>query len=191
MYINKLITDTTQYMSNIKHYRESKYPVLLIGVTDKLTIYYTGKDDADFSRLIGFDYNIIEYPSNGGTAVSQPGDLGFYLGIPGKHQGWSLYVYKYLLRWLSTLGINAKIINNDFTIHGKKLMGYTETIDGIYSHSAIFVAMTNSKELIDLVCLKPKNKDVGGFNEYGITNAELIEKVELATTQYLELIGVI
>lgn len=188
MLITKLITNTTQYMYNITYYKKFKTPVLLIGITDKLTIYYTNKNDANFDSLNNIEYTVINYPSNGGTAISQTGDLGFYFGIRGKHQGWCLYIYNNIKLWLKELGITAKIINNDFTIHGRKVMGYTETIDPSYSHSAIFVAMSNSKDLIKTICLKPKNKEFGGFNEYGITISDIIERVEQATYNYITLI---
>lgn len=187
--IFKTFTDSKEYLNIIQQYSNKKEPVLLIGVTTDLTVYTTGKNDTNFEAFKNLNAILIPYKSNGGTAVSAPGDLGIYFRIPKRGTGWCLFIYKELRNFLISYGIEANITNNDLTIHGKKVAGYTEDSDSNYSTGSIFIAMNNSQELVNEICLKPKTRETAGLSDYGLTVDEVIDVIKTATKKYLKLIG--
>ena len=178
-------TDTKEYLNIIARYKNSTEPFLGIGITSQLTVYDTGKGDINLNACSELQAIVIPYVSNGGTAVSNIGDLSIYFGVKGNHSNWCKYMFKSIKLWLISQGINAVEENNDITIHGKKIMGYTEHPHSEYSSGSIFIAMTNSQELVSKICLKPKTRKTAGLNEYGITAYEISEVIITATQNYL------
>lgn len=167
-------------------YRERNEAIVLIATTPKLYVYYTFKNDLNLEKVKELGATIIEYPSNGGSAITAKGDLGIYCGIPGSHSGFSKFIYAEIIQSLRQYGIEANRVNNDLTIHGKKVMGYTSTCINNYTSTAIFIAMHNSTDLINELCLKPKTKDAAGFMEYGITREEVLQMILNAIHKYEE-----
>lgn len=182
--------DTAEYLPIIDRYRNSSQPVLAIGITNQLIVYDTGKNDIDRQICQSYKAIIIPYISNGGSAISNIGDIGVYFGIKGKYFGWCKYVRGAIKQWLMAQGISPHEENNDLTIHGKKVLGYTEHPGAEYSSGSIFIAMTNSQELVNKICKKPKTRKTAGLNDYGITANEISEVIIQATKDYLSLVGV-
>lgn len=182
--------DTTEYLSIIDKHRNSSQPVLVIGLTDQLIVYDVGKNDIDRQSCQLYKVFMIPYVSNGGSAISNIGDIGVYFGIKGKYSGWCKYVRGAIKQWLMAQGISPHEENNDLTIHGKKVLGYTGHPGVEYSCGSIFIAMTNSQELVNKICKKPKTRKTAGLNDYGITANEISKVIIQATKDYLLLVGV-
>lgn len=182
-------TNTNEYLKIVNNSVKNKSTLLGIGISDKLTVYDTNKGHTNFEACERLGAYVIPYVANGSTVVSSPGDLGVYFGIPGRHYGWSVYVRKQLKRFLEIQGLKTIEENNDLTIYGKKVLGYTEHVNDQYSSGSMFIAMTNSQELVNEICLKPKTRFTAGLNDFGFTATEIIEVIEKATKEYLKLIG--
>lgn len=184
--IVKQITDTRTYLDAFRNYRQANLEVLLIGTTTDLTVYDTGRGDINHEAAEKYNAIIIPLTSNGGSAITLPGDIGLYYGTPGHSVGWCKFVFSKLIAWLSTQGILAGIRNNDLTIFGKKFAGYTEHPSDTYSTGLIFVAMNNAQELVREICTKPKTKNTIGLRDFGLIADDIINVVIQATNEYLE-----
>lgn len=180
-------SDTTEYLPIIARHRDCPSPnsLLLIGTTSQLTVYDTGKNDVNLEACERHNAIVIPYVSNGSTAVSSIGDLGIYFGIQGYHQYWCKYIFAALKLYLQSKGVHVKEENNDLTLYGRKIMGYTEHPDSDYSSGSMFIAMTNSQDLVNEICLKPKVRVTAGLNEFGISVNEIAEVIIEATNNYL------
>lgn len=176
---------TVNYLPTIQRYYNSTIPVLIFGVTDVLTVYNTNKKDLNLTYCNFVKAVVINYSSNGGAAVSSPGDLGVYFGNKGNHLTWPKYILQELYKFLMGKGLSPSIENNDLTLYSKKVLGYTTSFDGEYTNCSIFIAMNNSQDLVSNICLKPKTRQTAGFHEYGITKHELIEVIIKSTQNYL------
>lgn len=184
--IIKHISDTRTYLENFAKCRQIKDNVLLIGTTTDLTVYDTNKNDINYDACYDNNAIIIPMISNGGSAVTLPGDIGFYFSSPEYSEGWCKYVFAMVQEWLSSKGILADIRNNDLTIFGKKFAGYTEHPNKNYSFGIIFIAMNNAQDLVRAICTKPKTKDTIGLKNFGIIADEIIEVVINASKSYLK-----
>ena len=187
--IVRSLTHSSDFIPVIISYRETVQPVLILGHTDKLTVYNTLKNDCNLVACEELGAYVISYVSNGGTAVSNVGDLGAYFRIKGKHFKWCKYVINKIQMWLVLHGVNAYIEHNDLLIYGKKVLGYTENDEGEYVSGSIFIAMTNSTDIVKKICLKPKTRQCSGLNEFGITQTEISEVIISATKEYIDLIS--
>lgn len=184
--IVKYISDTLTYLDNFAKCRESQETVLLVGTTTKLTVYDTGKNDIDYVSVYDKEAIVIPVTSNGGSAITLPGDIGFYFSKQGYSEGWCRFVFSKIQEWLSSRGIIADYRNNDLSIFGKKFAGYTEHPNKKYSFGIIFVAMNNAQDYVRAICTKPKTKDTMGLRDFGIIADEIIDVVVKATEQYLD-----
>lgn len=180
--------DINSFQTVMKKYLSASHPVFLIGHTNITSIYDTGRNDLNYQAIEKHGFNVIAYPSNGGSAITQAGDVGFYFGTPRPNDGWALYIMECLRQWLSTKQLHVQISNNDLLIYGRKVLGYTAVTTGSYTASSIFVAMHNSQELIDEICLKPKTKQSCGFFEFGISEDEVVEQVQMYTKHYIKMV---
>lgn len=181
-------TSTSEYLSIVSKHSKLKSLILGIGITDKLTVYDTNKGDTNFEACNDLGALVIPYVSNGSTAVSNVGDLSVYFGIPGHYSGWCIFVRKRIKDFLTINGLKTQIEKNDLTIYGRKFLGYTATVTEQYSTGSIFIAMVNSQELVDAICMKPKTRQTAGLNDYGFTASELIDVIIKATEDYLKVI---
>lgn len=184
--IVKHISDTKTYLDNFVKCQQSNEVILLVGTTTDLTVYDTGKQDINFEACFKHNAVIIPMTSNGGSAVTLPGDIGFYFSTPGYSEGWCKFVFAKLIVWLSTQGILANVRNNDLTISGRKFAGYTEHPSKDYTFGIIFVAMNNAQDLVREICTKPKTKDTIGLSDFGLIANDITNVVIQATNEYLE-----
>lgn len=179
--------NVNESLSLIHQYKVNKKPILIICTIPKITVYNTGRNDINLEYCQEYNIPVIPFISNGGSAISNVGDIGVYFGIKNNYGYWCRHVRQAIKLWLSTQGINSHIKNNDLTIHGKKFLGYTEHPNDIYSSGAIFIAMSNSQTLVNEICLKPKTRITAGLNEYGICASEIIDIIIEATNDYLNM----
>ena len=183
--IVKYITDTQTYLDNFAKCKATNDSVLLIGTTTNLTVYDTGRKDINYEECAKENAVIIPMTSNGGAAVTLPGDIGFYFSNHSYIAGWCKYIFAELQRWLSSRGVLTTFRNNDLAIYGKKFAGYTEHPSKNYSFGIIFIAMNNAQDYVNKFFTKAKTKETIGLRDFGLIADEIIQVVIKATKNYL------
>lgn len=176
--------NTSEYLPIIVKYQNTTF--LGIGITDKLTVYNSGKGDMNLEACTLHNPTIINYTSNNETIVSNVGDIGVYFGIKDSHSGWCRRILRAIQLYLITKGLSAVEKDSDLTLYDKKILGYTEHINQDYSYGLIFISMVSSQELVRQICLRPKIKATTGLNDYGISANEIIELIIKITNNYID-----
>lgn len=180
------VLEVSKYIETLTKYQDLGQNLLFLGTADVPAIYYTHKNDINREVVLKDGYTLVEYPSNGGSFVVQPGDMVACFTLFQERPGWAMWVLTQLQQWLSQYHITVVIYTNDLLIHGRKVMGYTETTANGMTISAIVIAMHNSQELVDKICLKPKAKHTCGLYEFGITNQEVLDKIIEYTKTFID-----
>ena len=88
---------------------------------------------------------------------------------------WGGDFIKSFQEYLLDRGLNAKISGNDITVGGYKVASYmSQNINGCI-YTAIHISIGMNLEMIKNICVKPMEKTPKGLQDYGITQAEIIE----------------
>lgn len=128
--------------------------------------------DTDLCRDLG--YEIVESYNNGGTIVSNAGDvlIGHFCH-PGN--GWQERFVRYFVRWLREKGLNAEAVSNDVVVDGFKVCGMCRTRYGRIDYTGGIISMNVNLDHIRAICRKPMEKVPRGLYDYGITTEEVEE----------------
>lgn len=162
--------------------------VLNVGAffAEETRVYYgemgfNGKDYLDEHHI---PYIHLTYPM--GSIAGSPGDLNLDINFCTHNEQPESVIM--LCKAMRNLGLNAIIDGNDILIDNKKCCGCT-TLHGYinkqYTTSYIHISFTVNEELIDIVRVKPKVKDVIGLKDVipEITREVLLKELE---NQFIE-----
>ena len=167
----------TEWLPIAKRYiAEGAHRIIHTVIDTPVTLVYRKMQvDEDICAYLGYD--IYESYYNGGTLVSNKGDVAFahFYDI---NNGWSERFVEYFLNWLKARGLNAVYDENDVLVDGYKVCATCVTRYGRIDYTTIFVGINTNLEHIKAICKKHMNKVPKGLSEYGITTEE-VEKMFL------------
>lgn len=135
-------------------------------------VFKSNQVDTDVCDDLG--YGVYETHHNGGTIVSNAGDVGVaHVGSP--ENGWRDKFIAYFIDWLRAKGLNAEFVSNDVVVDGYKICGICTTRYGCIDYTAGVISMNVNLDHIKAICRKPMVKVPKGLSEYGITTEEVEE----------------
>ena len=137
-------------------------PVVLVHSTTQI----------DLSICTLLRYDVYEDFHNGGTIVTNPGDVGFGI-FDSVNNNWSSRFKEYLVNWLRGKGLEASADSNDILVDGYKVCATCVTRYGTIDYTSILVGINTNLEHIKQICKKPMVKIPKGLSEYGITTEEV------------------
>lgn len=142
------------------------------GVVEHPVVIVHRKSQVDEEMCNNLGYEIIESYNNGGTIVSNEGDVligHFY----HPENGWKDRFVSYFVDWLKAKGLNAEFVDNDVLVDGYKVCGMCVTRYGRIDYTGGIISMNVNLEHIKAICKKPMKKIPKGLSEYGITTEEV------------------
>lgn len=159
------LEEVTQCIYNSHH-------KILYGVIETPVAIVHKKTQVDESICQELGYNIIESYNNGGTILSNAGDIliGHFAEI---ENGWYKRFASYFLEWLKSKGLNADFINNDILIDNYKVCGLCVTRYGNIDYTGGIIGMNTKLDHIKAICRKPMIKVPKGLYDYEITTEEV------------------
>ena len=167
----KRITQT-QWLSEVTQNIQDGLHGILYGVLDSSFAIVHRKTQVDEETCKELGYEIIESYNNGGTILSNAGDI--LLGhFAQPNNGWCNAFATYFVDWLKGKGLNAEYANNDILVDGYKVCGTCITRYGRIDYTGAFISMNVDLESIKKICKKPMVKVPKGLSEYGITTEEV------------------
>ena len=126
--------------------------------------------DAEVCKELG--YEIVESYNNGGTIVSNSGDV--LIGhFAEPDNGWHDRFVAYFVDWLKAKGLNADYVSNDIVVDGYKVCGMCITRYGRIDYTGGIIGINTNLDHIKAICKKPMVKVPKGLSEYGITTEEV------------------
>lgn len=126
--------------------------------------------DEEICKELG--YGIVESYNNGGTIISNEGDVligHFYT----PENGWHDRFVAYFVDWLKAKGLNAEYVRNDILVDGYKVCGMCITRYGRIDYTGGIISVNTNLEHIKQICKKPMVKVPKGLSEFGITTEEV------------------
>jgi len=165
-------------------------PTFGILQNNKMMVYYRMEDQVclDYCK----EHNIPTYhiPSMAGPIVANVDDLALMLWLPGRQdKGWGKHLLSHLQHYLTKKGLIINLESNDMLLNWAKVAGYSERQFPQGTGCVAFIAMRNSQDIVNTICLKHRDKVTDGLLAYGITISEVREQVTIATQEYLKLMG--
>lgn len=130
------------------------------------------KTQVDEDTCTALGYEVYEAFNNGGTIVSNEGDIvigHFYR----PDNGWRDKFVNHFVDWLKSKGLNAVYENNDVLVDGYKVCGMCVTRYGRIDYTGGIIGINTNLEDIKKICRKPMEKVPKGLSEYGITTEEV------------------
>jgi lipoate-protein ligase A len=157
--------EATRYIQGGLHriaYVEVSAPVVIVHRETQV--------DAEACKAMG--YEVVESYNNGGTIVSNAGDI--LIGhFAQPDNGWHDRFVSYFLEWLKARGLNAEYTNNDILVDGFKVCGLCVTRYGRIDYTGGIISLNVNLDHIKAICRKPMVKVPKGLGDYGITTAEV------------------
>lgn len=167
----KRITQT-EWLPDVTQYIQGGLHGILYGVLDSSFAIVHRKTQVDEETCKQLNYEIIESYNNGGTILSNKGDilLGHFAEL---NNGWRDSFMIYFTNWLKSKGLNAECNNNDILVDGYKVCGMCITCYGRIDYTGGIISMNVNLDHIKAICKKPMQKVPKGLSEYGITTEEV------------------
>lgn len=162
---NEWLPEVTKYIKGGLH-------GILYGVLDSsfAIVHRAYQVDAEICKELG--YEIIESYNNGGTILSNKGDV--LIGhFAEPDNGWYDSFISYFVDWLKAKGLNAEFVSNDIVVDGYKVCGMCITRYGRIDYTGGIISMNVNLDHIKAICKKPMVKVPKGLSEYGITTEEV------------------
>ena len=169
----KRITQT-EWLPKVTQYIQGGLHGILYGVIETSVAIVHKKTQVDESVCDELGYEIVESYNNGGTILSNKGDVviaHFYM----TSNDWLHRFNTYFVDWLKAKGLNAELSRNDILVDGYKVCGTCITRYGRIDYSGVAISMNVNLEAIKKICKKPMVKVPKGLSEYGITTEEVEE----------------
>lgn len=141
-------------------------------VVDSPVVIVHRKTQVDENTCKELGYEIVESYNNGGTIVSNSGDI--LIGHFAEHDNrWYDEFIKYFINWLRSKGLKADFVSNDIVVDGYKVCGMCITRYGRIDYTGGIISMNVNLEDIKKICRKPMQKTPKGLYDYGITTDEI------------------
>lgn len=161
-----------EWLSKVTKYIRGGLYKIVYGVVELpvAIVHRKTQIDEELCRELGYD--IVESYNNGGTIVSNPGDvlIGHFAEI---ENGWHNRFTSYFLNWLKARGLNAELITNDIVVDGYKVCGMCITRYGRIDYTGGIISMNVNLAHIKTICRKPMTKVPKGLYDFGITTEEI------------------
>lgn len=145
---------------------------ILFGTTDTPVIIVHRKTQVDEETCSKLGYYVLESYNNGGTIVSNAGDV-VIAHFDKPENGWLMRFVNYFVDWLKGKGLNAEFVDNDILVDNYKVCGVCITRYGRIDYSGVYIGLKTNLDHIKAICKKPMNKVPKGLSEYGITSEEI------------------
>jgi lipoate-protein ligase A len=165
------ITQAEWLQEVTKNIKNSIHTLSYGPITEPIVIVHKKTQvDEELCKRLG--YEIIESYCNGGTIVTNPGDLviGHYYVLDNE---WHKRFSTYFCNWLCEKGLKASLENNDITVDGYKVCGICITRYGNLDFTGVAIGINTNLDHIKAICKKPMVKVPKGLSDYGITTEEV------------------
>ena len=168
---NKKVTQTEWLGEATKYITHGLHRIAYVVVERPVAIVHR-KTQVDEALCNALGYEIIESYNNGGTIISNAGDVligHFYT----PENGWCKRFANYFVNWLKAKGLNAVYEDNDVLVDGHKVCGMCITRYGRIDYTGGIISMNVNLDHIKQICRKPMKKVPKGLYDYGITTDEV------------------
>ena len=168
---NKKVTQTEWLGEATRYIRGGLHRIAYVVVERPVAIVHR-KTQVDEALCNELGYEIIESYNNGGTIISNAGDVligHFYT----PENGWLNRFVNYFVNWLKARGLNAVYEDNDVLVDGHKVCGMCITRYGRIDYTGGIISMNVNLDHIKQICRKPMKKVPKGLYDYGITTDEV------------------
>lgn len=162
------------WVKEVDDYIKSGTHGILWSIQDRPVVLIYRKGQVDESVCDEMGYNIYELFYNGGTIISNGGDVGM-AHFGEVNNDWCKRFAEHFTKWLKNKGLNAEITKNDILVDGYKVVAMCVTRYGRIDYTCIHIGINTDIEAIKRICKKPMVKVPKGLSEYGITTEEVKE----------------
>ena len=162
-----------QWIERVSYYIASGTHCIAYGIQDSPVVLTHRKTQVDESVCNELGYTVYEAFNNGGTILTEAGDVEIGHWDAPRDGEWLLAFVDYFVGWLKAKGLNAVYEDNDILIDDYKVCGTCITRYGRIDYTGIHIGINTNLESIKAICKKPMKKIPKGLSEYGITTEEV------------------
>lgn len=162
----------TEWLSEAKKHIEAGEHSVFHTIIETPVVLVHRKSQIDENTCSALGYDVYEAYYNGGTLVSNRGDLAF-AHFCDRRNGWRDRFSAHFIKWLKDRGLNAACDKNDIVVDGYKVCATCVTTYGRIDYSTIFVGVNTNLDDIRRICRKPMVKVPKGLSDYGITTEDV------------------
>lgn len=160
----------------IKQFLKNPHPCyirMLMRTDEKILI---AKSSNDILNNLPDKFIVVDTKHAGGSILGYP-DSVCLVAFDNKEPNW----INKLVKYLKSLGLNAKNTGNDVLVDGYKVAGFSAVpLEGTnLQYYAFFVSITVNLSDIFLVCKKQMKKIPKGLGEYGITTQDILNALDV------------
>ena len=158
----KVISDCVKNGKHKMGYIKTETPVVIVHKKSQV--------DEEICKNLG--YEIIESYNNGGTIVSNKGDI-LLAHFDVCDNTWGVTFAEYFVNWLKNKNLNAEFTGNDVLVDGYKVCGACITRYGRVDYTGFAISVNINLDHIKQICRKPMVKVPKGLSDFGITSEEV------------------
>ena len=151
----------------------------IMGVTDKVLVLGGDSNEVNIAYCQENNIPIKNIPNVGGCMVLNIGDVEIGYFTTNIQSNWHNEFMENFCKYLTNKRINAKMYGNDLLLDDTyKTASFSTRRLGNLLYIAVHISIDTLDELINNICLKPRNKIPKGLGQYGITTEEVVSFVK-------------